>query len=127
MRVIFYYPAKMGGRASGSGVRPEKMLSALKARYDVEKFSGDRTARKQRIRKLKDEIKRGKRFGFLYFENLSVPGLISRWKLLLYEIFGGWISGSRAISSERCSFQPNSFKRIWRRIRGGLIPQITCV
>jgi hypothetical protein len=73
MRVIFYYPAKMGGRASGSGVRLEKMLSALKARYDVEEFSGDRIARKQRIRKLKDEIKRGKRFGFLYFENLSVP------------------------------------------------------
>jgi hypothetical protein len=73
-RVIFYHPAVVGGRISGSGLRPKMMLQALKDRgHEVFEISGNLETRRKQVAELKKLVRSGERFEYLYFENLSSP------------------------------------------------------
>lgn len=82
-RCIFYYPNPLGNTGTGSGVRPIKMLEAFKeCGYIVEEVSGYGKDRKEKIKKIKKNIRSGVKYDFLYSESLTMPTLLSEKKHL---------------------------------------------
>lgn len=77
-KCIFHYPAPIeleGG--VGSAVRPSKMYNALKQLYDVDVVCGYGAERKKSIERIKNNIKIGNKYDFLYSESLTQPMLLS--------------------------------------------------
>ena len=79
-RMIFHYPNPFDFNASSaSKIRPIQMMQAFKnIGYEVEVISGYAKERKEKIKKLKEQIKKGKKFDFLYSESLTMPTLLSQ-------------------------------------------------
>ncbi|MCD8410898.1 hypothetical protein [Tenacibaculum finnmarkense] len=74
-RIIFHIPNKINKNlASGSQIRPIKMLNAFKKiGYQVDVVMGDVKQRKQQINQIKNNIKQGIKYSFLYSESSTMP------------------------------------------------------
>ncbi|MCD8423127.1 hypothetical protein [Tenacibaculum finnmarkense] len=74
-RIIFHIPNKINENlASGSQIRPIKMLNAFKKiGYQVDVVMGDVKQRKQQINQIKNNIKQGIKYSFLYSESSTMP------------------------------------------------------
>lgn len=76
---IFHIPNKLDDKGlSGSQVRPRMMLQAFKnIGYDVDVVMGYGKERKEAIKKIKENIKKGKKYDFLYSESSTMPTLLT--------------------------------------------------
>ncbi len=76
-RMIFHIPFK-NNRLSGSSIRPTKLLNAFKELgYTVDFVLGYGAERKQSIKKIKENIKNGVKYEFLYSESSTMPTLLT--------------------------------------------------
>lgn len=76
-RIIFHIPFK-NNRLSGSSIRPTKLLNAFKELgYTVEFILGYGAERKKSIKKIKENIKNGIKYEFLYSESSTMPTLLT--------------------------------------------------
>lgn len=75
LNIIFHHPGRITANGlSGSQVRPYKMLNALKAvGCNVETVTGNWPERSQAISRIKQDIRNGKSFDFVYSENRTIP------------------------------------------------------
>ena len=82
--LIFHIPNHIEtGALSGSQIRPIKMLEAFRDNgYNVDIVMGYGKERKQQIKKIKQKIKKGKKYEFLYSENSTMPTLLTEKKHL---------------------------------------------
>lgn len=77
--IIFHLPYMPEvKRPSGSQLRPLKMLDAFRSLgYNVDVVMGDGKQRKRQIRRIKDKIRKGVRYSFLYSESSTMPTLLT--------------------------------------------------
>ncbi|MCH2533955.1 MAG: hypothetical protein MK008_05890 [Bdellovibrionales bacterium] len=77
-RIIFHYPLSIDKYGkSGSTLRPYKMIKAFEdCGYFVDVVSGDVNSRKEAIRTIKNNFKKGIRYDFLYSESTTMPTLL---------------------------------------------------
>jgi len=82
MEILFHHPGPVEpGGSSGSQVRPWQMLRAFVALgYDVERVTGYGVERREKIRRLEKDIKKGRRFEFVYSESRTTPTLLTERK-----------------------------------------------
>lgn len=75
MRIVFHYPLPLNDNAkSASGIRPVKMLRAFReAGIDVDVVAGFGAERSACIKKVKDNIKNGVVYDFVYSESSTMP------------------------------------------------------
>ena len=77
-RCIYHYPHPIDSQPIGSGVRPFRMLNALKAiGYYVDEITGYGQERKVKIENLIKKINSGVKYDFLYSESLTDPTLLA--------------------------------------------------
>jgi glycosyltransferase involved in cell wall biosynthesis len=83
-KCIFHVPNYIDTSGkSGSQVRPIKMREALEnIGYDVEIISGYGIERKKKIEKIKQRVKAGVKYEFLYSESSTMPTLLTEKKHL---------------------------------------------
>lgn len=78
-RCIFHIPNKLDEKSlSGSQVRPKMMVQAFKnIGYDVDVVMGYGKERKKSIKEIKNNIKSGVKYDFLYSESSTMPTLLT--------------------------------------------------
>lgn len=78
-RCIFHYPGKVDNDPKvGSAIRPKMMLEAFKQiGYEVYEVTGNGKERKEKIRTIKRNIRKGIRYDFVYSESRNIPTLLS--------------------------------------------------
>ncbi len=78
-RCIFHIPNKLDEKSlSGSQVRPRMMIQAFKdIGYDVDVVMGYGKERKKSINIIKNNIKSGIKYDFLYSESSTMPTLLT--------------------------------------------------
>ena len=78
-KMIFHIPLQIDMRyPSGSQIRPLRMIEAFKnIGYDVDVVIGYGKERKSQIKKIKENIKNGVKYDFLYAENSTSPSLLT--------------------------------------------------
>lgn len=78
-KIIFHLPFKINPeQASGTNIRPMKMLQAFKdIGYEVDFIMGDAKTRKQQIKAIKVAIKAGESYDFMYAESSTLPSLLT--------------------------------------------------
>lgn len=78
-RCIVHFPFKIREeRVSGSSVRPFEMINAFRnIGYEVHLISGYSEERKLQVIKLKELLKSGKKFDFMYSESSTMPTLLT--------------------------------------------------
>lgn len=77
--MIFHHPLPVvtGGK-SGSQVRPYQMAKAFEnIGYEVEMATGYGADRKKAIRKIKGDVRKGRKFDFIYSESSTMPTLLT--------------------------------------------------
>ncbi len=74
-RCIYHHPEPIQATTGvGSALRPAQMLAALKqAGYQVDEVTGYSKERKEKIKQVKQNIKNGVRYEFVYAENVNSP------------------------------------------------------
>lgn len=74
-KMIYHVPYPLNFEAtSGSGIRPVKMYQAFQAAgYEVTLVSGYAKERRSQIKAVKQRIKAGEKFAFLYSESATIP------------------------------------------------------
>lgn len=77
--IIFHLPFKINTRlASGSQIRPVKMLNAFKELgYSIDVVTGNSKERRASIRAIRKKIKAGVRYSFIYSESSTMPTLMT--------------------------------------------------
>jgi len=77
--MIFHHPLPLNKNAtSASGIRPLKMIQAFeKLGYEVNEITGYGKERKEKIENLKQGIKDGEKFEFVYSESSTQPTLLT--------------------------------------------------
>lgn len=75
LNIIFHHPGDITSNGtSGSQVRPFRILNAFRALgVNVEVVAGNWTERKKAIKRIRNKVKDGKRFDFVYSENRTIP------------------------------------------------------
>ncbi|EKO3697822.1 glycosyltransferase family 1 protein [Vibrio metschnikovii] len=75
LNIIFHYPLPLDENSkSASGIRPLRMLTAFQELgYSIDLVTGYSTERKECIAKVKEGIKRGKKYDFVYSESSTMP------------------------------------------------------
>ncbi len=78
-KMIFHIPTKINTNLhSGSQIRPQKMIQAFKdIGYDVELIMGNCSTRRIQIKQIKENIKLGIKYDFLYSESTTSPTLFT--------------------------------------------------
>ena len=78
-RCIFHYPHPIEDKpGSGSSLRPYQMLQAFQdIGYEVDAVVNFSAQRKQQIQKIKQNIKNGVKYDFVYSENINTPTVLS--------------------------------------------------
>lgn len=78
-RCIFHIPVYVNKNyPSGSHIRPLKMIDAFKnIGYDVDVVMGHAKERKEQIQLIKNNIKKGIKYDFLYSESSTMPTLLT--------------------------------------------------
>jgi len=77
--MIFHHPLPIvdNGR-SGSQVRPYQMLQAFRSLgLDVEVIAGYAAERSQRSQRVREQLRKGRRFSFVYSESSTLPTLLT--------------------------------------------------
>ena len=76
---IFHIPNHLNTKeVSGSQIRPLKMISAFESNgYNVDVIMGYGKERQQQIRTVKNNIRNGKKYDFLYSESSTMPTLLT--------------------------------------------------
>lgn len=79
-KMIFHIPMQLNpNHASGSHIRPFKMIEAFKSiGYEVDVVMGYAKQRKEQILKIKQEIEDGVRYEFLYSESSTMPTALTQ-------------------------------------------------
>lgn len=79
MNIIFHHPLPLDKNAkSASGIRPLRMLDAFESLgYKVDLVTGYTAERKRCIAKIKENIKQGKRYKFVYSESSTMPTILT--------------------------------------------------
>lgn len=79
MKCIYHFPLPFNPDAqSASGIRPIKMLQAFQGLgYEVSIVSGYAVERKKAIYKIKEEIRQGVVYDFLYSESSTMPTILT--------------------------------------------------
>ena len=77
--MIYHLPLQLSAeRQSASHIRPVKMKEAFeKIGYEVELISGYGKERKRKIKEIKQKIKKGVKYEFLYSESSTMPTLLT--------------------------------------------------
>jgi len=77
--MIFHHPLPLNKNAtSASGIRPLKMIQAFeKSGYEVNEITGYGRERKKKIENIKQRIKDGEKFEFIYSESSTEPTLLT--------------------------------------------------
>lgn len=80
--MIYHAPYPLNRKAtSASGIRPVQMRDAFEANgYDVWEVTGTPQERQERIAQIKQAIRGGKRFDFLYSESATIPTMLAGQK-----------------------------------------------
>lgn len=75
MHIIFHHPLPLDPNAkSASGIRPQRMLQAFKdLGYEVDLVTGYAKERKAAIKSIKEKIKQGVKYDFVYAESSTMP------------------------------------------------------
>lgn len=78
-KMIFHVPNYIDLQAkSGSNIRPLKMIEAFKKNgYDVDIIMGYAKTRKVKIKEIKNNIKNGVKYDFVYSESCTMPTLLT--------------------------------------------------
>lgn len=78
-RCIYHVPNYINPKGnSGSSIRPQKMLQAFKnIGYNVDVVMGYAKDRKKQINRIKDNIKKGIKYEFMYSESSTMPTLLT--------------------------------------------------
>lgn len=78
-RCIFHIPYTLSGRsASGSSIRPQRMLEAFQnIGYKVSVVLGNSAQRKKQIADIKNDMEKGIQFDFVYSEASTMPTLLT--------------------------------------------------
>ncbi len=78
-RCIYFYPQPIAENPSaGSALRPYQMLQAFRdIGYEVDAVIGYGAQRKEKIRKVSENIKNGVQYDFMYCENVNTPMLLT--------------------------------------------------
>lgn len=78
-RCIFHIPATIDPKGrSGSSVRPWKMIKAFEENgYYVDVIMGEGGERKKQIQKIKNNIKKGQKYDFVYSETRNIPTVLT--------------------------------------------------
>lgn len=76
---IFHIPLAIDPTyMSGSHIRPMKMMRAFEAiGYTVDIIEGDAKTRKEKIKAVKEKVKQGVNYDFMYCENSNMPTLLT--------------------------------------------------
>lgn len=79
MNIIFHHPLPLDKNAkSASGIRPLRMLAAFKELgCDVDLVTGYSSERKKHIAKVKENIRQGKKYDFVYSESSTMPTVLT--------------------------------------------------
>ena len=79
MNIIFHHPLPIDYNAkSASGIRPLKMLEAFKQLgCNVDVIAGYSNERKKAIKSVKNKIKSGTKYDFIYSESSTMPTILS--------------------------------------------------
>ena len=74
-RCIFHYPSPIESKPGvGSALRPYRMVDAFRQMgYQVDEVTGYSKERKEKIKQIKQNIKNGVRYEFVYAENVNSP------------------------------------------------------
>lgn len=93
MRIIFHHPLPVkGGASSASGIRPFRMLEAFQALdCEVDLVCGCASDRKRGIAKIKENIKRGLKYDFVYSESSTMPTVLTERHHLPVHPFMDWM------------------------------------
>jgi len=77
--IIFHIPWKIkSNNPSGSQIRPLKMIEGFKtAGYKIDLVMGTANERRKQINIIKNEIKKGKKYDFLYSESSNFPTILA--------------------------------------------------
>ncbi|MCS4484032.1 glycosyl transferase family 1 [Gleimia sp. 6138-11-ORH1] len=88
-KMIYHVPYPLNFQAtSGSGIRPVKMYQAFQdAGFEVFLVSGYASERRQKIKKVKELIRQGEKFAFLYSESATIPTALTEPKHLPPHLF----------------------------------------
>jgi len=79
MNIIFHHPLPLNKHAkSASGIRPLRMLAAFEALgCQIDLVTGYTAERKKCIAKIKENIKQGKKYDFVYSESSTMPTVLT--------------------------------------------------
>lgn len=93
MRIIFHHPLPLNSDAkSASGIRPRRMLEAFnELGYTVDIVAGYAADRRQRIEKIKKNIKEGIKYDFVYSESSTMPTTLTEPHHLPLNPFLDWL------------------------------------
>ena len=78
-RMIFHIPLELDPKLkSASQIRPVKMLQGFReAGFEVDVVEGDTNKRAEQIRKIKERIKKGEKYSFMYSESSTMPTMLT--------------------------------------------------
>ncbi|MCX9049535.1 glycosyltransferase family protein, partial [Citrobacter portucalensis] len=79
INMIFHHPLPLNESSkSASGIRPNRMLNAFRMLgCNVDLVTGFAAERKKCINKIKEDIKQGKRYDFVYSESSTMPTILT--------------------------------------------------
>lgn len=76
--MLFHSPYPLRGRSTGSGIRPLRMRDAFEEiGYEVFEIQGHGAERRRAVRDLREFLGSGGRLEFAYFENSTMPTLLT--------------------------------------------------
>ncbi len=78
-RMIFHIPLELDPKLkSASQIRPIKMLQGFReAGFEVDVVEGDTKKRATQIRQIKERIKKGEKYSFMYSESSTMPTMLT--------------------------------------------------
>jgi len=79
MKVIFHHPLPLDPNSkTASGIRPQRIIEALEGLgYEVDLVVGYAKERKRRIRNIKNRIRNGEKYDFMYAESSTLPTILT--------------------------------------------------
>ena len=92
MNMIFHFPLPLDSNAkSASGIRPLRMIAAFESLgYKVVLVTGYFSERKDCIAKIKEKIRRGRKYDFVYSESSTMPTTLTERNHLPLHPFLDW-------------------------------------
>lgn len=92
-RILYHHPLPLDTNAkSASGIRPQRMLQAFKdLGYEVDLITGYAKERKSAIKRVKQNIKHGVKYEFVYAESSTMPTTLTEPHHLPKHPFMDWL------------------------------------